>query len=225
MKKLLIIAVLLAATVSAHAETLVSTTGFVPPVSTVVALHTLFADHMVLQRDQPVAVFGTAGPGGNVLVSFAGQSKPTTADAQGQWSVTLNAMAMSTNPATMTVTGLNTLTVDDIVVGDVWVCSGQSNMDFVMGAYGSPIFPEDYNVPLVRHLGLSADPSLSLQTNVDFHPISNPSGDWLVNSPTGGFMTAAGFYFARKVHLETGVPIGLIRAHAIQTKYHTQLPA
>ena len=89
---------------------------------------------MVLQRDMPVSVYGKAEAGEKVAVAFAGQEKSTTADKDGQWSVKLDAMKASTTSVAMTVSGKNKLTVNDIVVGDVWVCSGQSNMDFNLRA-------------------------------------------------------------------------------------------
>lgn len=119
MKKLSIAIVLMLVSTSAHAD---------------VALNGIFTDHMVLQWDILASVYGTADPGEKVTVSFAGQSKSASADKDGKWSIKLDAMKACDKPAAMTVTGKNTLALDDILVGDVWVCSGQSNMDFAMGA-------------------------------------------------------------------------------------------
>jgi sialate O-acetylesterase len=85
-----------------------------------VTLNTIFDDHAVLQRDIPVSVYGKAEPGEKVTVAFAGQTKSATADKEGAWCVKLDAMRASSNSATMTVTGKNTLTLKDVVVGDVW---------------------------------------------------------------------------------------------------------
>jgi len=191
---------LLAFTVSARAD---------------VALHGLFTDHMVLQRDIPVAVYGLADPGEKISVSFAGQRKSATADKDGHWSVALDAMKAWPRPADMTVAGKNRLTLEDILVGDVWVCSGQSNMDFCPGSYGGPYDVKDFELPLVRHFHMPGLQSLQPQTSVE---IRSPSGivkqrRWVVCSPkTGNHITAVGLYFARKVNLETGIPIGLIKS-------------
>ena len=89
-----------------------------------VKLNPIFDDHAVLQRDIPVSVYGMAEPGEKVTVAFAGQTKSATADKDGAWCVKLAAMKACTNSATMTVTGKNKLTLNDVVVGDVWICSG-----------------------------------------------------------------------------------------------------
>lgn len=198
MKKLSIITVLMFLTVPAYAD---------------VALHGLFTDHMVLQRDMPAAVYGMADPGEKVTVSFAGQSKAATADRAGSWMVKLDAMKACAKPAAMTVAGKNKLALTDIVVGDVWVCSGQSNMGFAMGAYGSPYVAKHFELPLVRQFHVVGAPSMSLKTSVKGNTRVDKLGRWLVcTKKSGNHFCAVGVYFARKVHLETGVPIGLIKA-------------
>ena len=178
-----------------------------------VTLNGIFTDHMVLQRDIPVSVYGRAAPGEKVSVSFASQKKSATAAKDGRWMVKLDAMKAAKKSAAMTVAGKNKLTLTDIVVGDVWVCSGQSNMGFAMGAYGSPYVPKHFDLPLVRQFHVSSPPSMSLKTSVKGNTHGNKSGNWLVCSPkTGNRFCAVGVYFARKVHMETGIPIGVIKA-------------
>ena len=92
-----------------------------------VSLPSIFGSHMVLQRDQKDRVWGKASPGEQVNVRIADQSKTTTADAGGKWSVTLDPLPAG-GPHKLTVEGKNTVTFDDVLVGEVWVCSGQSNM-------------------------------------------------------------------------------------------------
>jgi sialate O-acetylesterase len=87
----------------------------------------LFGDHMVLQREMPVPVWGTAAPGEAVTVSIAGQSAAAVADAQGKWMVKLKPLKAG-GPFEMTVKGNNTITLTDVLVGEVWLCGGQSNM-------------------------------------------------------------------------------------------------
>jgi sialate O-acetylesterase len=91
----------------------------------------IFTDHMVLQRDTPVPVWGWADPGASVRVSFGGQEKTATADADGRWLVRLDAMPASAEPRALKISSAGaTRTLDDVLVGDVWLASGQSNMGF-----------------------------------------------------------------------------------------------
>jgi sialate O-acetylesterase len=180
----------------------------------------IFADHMVLQRDLPVSVYGLAEPGEEVTVDFAGQKKSGTTGKDGGWTVKLDAMKACTDPATMTVTGKNTLVLSDVVVGDVWICSGQSNMDFTPGAYSGPNDPKpydekDFDFPLLRQFHLVNEPSMRPESAVKVNRgngTSEESAAWLPCKPTTGTrFTAVGLYFGRKLQMETGVPIGLIK--------------
>ncbi|HQL51874.1 MAG TPA: sialate O-acetylesterase, partial [Kiritimatiellia bacterium] len=101
-------------------------------VSADVSLPNVFNHNMVLQRGQPVPVWGWAAPGEQVTVSFAGQSKKTVAGQDGAWRLALEALQASADPATFTVSGANTVTFTNVVVGEVWFCSGQSNMEWRM---------------------------------------------------------------------------------------------
>jgi sialate O-acetylesterase len=93
-----------------------------------VTVPTMFSDHAVLQREMPVPVWGTASPGEEVTVEFDGQSKSTTADGGGDWLVYLDPMPASIAPGFMEITGNNVIVVSDVQVGEVWIGSGQSNM-------------------------------------------------------------------------------------------------
>ena len=205
MKNLSVLTALLLATVSANAD---------------VKLNPIFDDHAVLQRDIPVSVYGTAEPGEKVTVAFAGQTQSASADKEGAWCVKLAAMKASTTPAVMMVSGKNKLTLNDVVVGDVWICSGQSNMDFTPGAYHTALDPQpydekDFDVPLLRQFHLINEPSMRPETDVKVNRgngTSEESATWLpCKLTTGNRFTAVGLYFGRKLQLETGVPIGLIK--------------
>ena len=98
------------------------------PLAAEVQLAEVFADNMVLQRDKPVPVWGWAAPGESIQVSFADQHQSATADSEGAWKITLNPMPATAQPQALTVTGTNTVTVQNVLVGDVWLCAGQSNM-------------------------------------------------------------------------------------------------
>ncbi|MEI6233076.1 MAG: sialate O-acetylesterase [Planctomycetota bacterium] len=191
MKKLFALIILLCVTMSAYAE---------------VVLNGVFADHMVLQRDIPVSLYGVAAPGEKVTVAFAGQEKSATADKEGAWSVKLDAMKVSTTPAAMTVSEKNKITLNDIVIGDVWICSGQSNMEWVLGACNRPDDLKQANFPLIRLFQMRGVVSSQPRTEVRCFPWAPCTPQSVENFP------AVGFYFGRKVHQETGIPLGLIRS-------------
>jgi len=170
-----------------------------------VTLHGLFTDHMVLQREMPVAVYGKAAPGEKIIVTFAGQEKTAITDKTGKWGVKLDALKASTNAATLSIAGKNKLTLSDVVVGDVWVCAGQSNMEYLLGNCGRPDDVKDANYPLLRQFNVPHNFAGWRQTDV--------KGNWVSCTPqTAGNFTAVGYYFSRKIYRETGVPIGLIRS-------------
>ena len=98
------------------------------PLSATVKLPALISDHMVLQQGIPVRIWGTADPDARIVVELAGQKQTATSDAQGQWRAMLDPMPATEQPLTLTVRGKNTLKITDILVGEVWLCSGQSNM-------------------------------------------------------------------------------------------------
>jgi len=103
-----------------------------------------FTSHMVLQCDQMVPVWGTAEPGEKVTVEFAGQKKLVKAGADGKWRADLDAMAVSAEGRVLTVSGSHTaqpIKLDDVLVGEVWLCSGQSNMDFTVAKTEKYILP------------------------------------------------------------------------------------
>ena len=103
--------------------------GALPAATAAVECARLFTDHLVLQRDRPAPVWGTAAPGEPVTVEFAGQSHRTVADAAGHWRVTLAPLAASFEPRSLAVRGAaNSLVFSDVLVGEVWFCSGQSNI-------------------------------------------------------------------------------------------------
>src|SRR5579862_7120051 len=100
-------------------------------------LHPLFSDHVVLQRGVKVPVWGWSTPGTKVTVTFSGQTRTAVAQPDGKWMVLLSAMPVSAEPRTLTVSSTadnQNVTVQDVLVGDVWLCSGQSNMEMGIGA-------------------------------------------------------------------------------------------
>ena len=93
-----------------------------------VKLSTVFGDGMILQREMPVPIWGTADPDEKVTVSFAGQNVSTQADAKGQWLLRLAPLETSQDKQTLTIKGTNEISLKNVLVGEVWLCSGQSNM-------------------------------------------------------------------------------------------------
>ena len=191
MKKLLMSAILSFATLSAYAD---------------VTLNGVFTDRMVLQRDIPVSVYGAADPGEQVIVVFSGQEKSVTAGRDGTWSIKLDAMKVSSNAVAMTVAGKNKITVNDILVGDVWVCSGQSNMEWTLRNCNRPEDLKQANFPLIRLFQMRGVVASHPRTEVSCFAWAPCTPQSVENFP------AVGYYFGRKVHQETGVPLGLIRS-------------
>ena len=164
------------------------------------------SDHMVLQREKPVAVWGWADAGESVTVAFAGQSKTATAGADGKWMLKLDALKASAEPRTLVVTGKDghKLEVKDVLVGEVWLGSGQSNM--AMNVQSSNNFAAEKvaaNFPLIRHYQESSGPSEL--------PLPEGKGTWKACTPdnVGGF-SAVLYFFGREIHKEVGVPVGLV---------------
>jgi len=176
------------------------------PARAEVRLAAVFGDHMVLQRDMPVPVWGWAEPGEAVTVTFGGQTVRTDAGAAGQWMVRLAAMPANTTPQDLVVQGSNTMTLGDILVGDVWLCSGQSNMEWGLGACHAPEDVRAANHPLIRHF--------KVHVNFQPAPVTDPrTSGWQASRPDNiHWNTAVGYYFARRIHEETGVPIGILNS-------------
>lgn len=165
-----------------------------------------FGNHMVLQRDKVVPVWGWSAPGETVEVWFHNQTKKTKADKRGQWKISLNPETAG-GPYQLTVTGANRITLTDVLIGDVWICSGQSNMEMNVGSSANAEQEiQSANFPQIRHIKIPNAISGTPESDI-------ASGAWQVASPeTVGNFTGVGYFFARKVHQETGVPIGLINA-------------
>ncbi|MEM6645440.1 MAG: sialate O-acetylesterase [Bacteroidota bacterium] len=175
-----------------------------PPASDV-QLPALFSDHMVLQRDMPIPVWGTASPGGLVTVSLDGNTRTAVASSDGAWQVDLPTMDVS-GPHTLTVMGTDTTTFSDVLIGDVWVGSGQSNMYWeVRQSADADAEIAAASYPNLRIFDVGLDASMVEQDDVT-------SDGWMAVTPeTIARFSAVAYYFGREVHQEMDVPIGLIR--------------
>lgn len=165
----------------------------------------LFKDHMVLQRDRPIHIWGFGSPGESVRVSLAHLTGKTQVAQDGRWNCTLDPLPATSTPIELKISANNEIVIKDILVGDVWLCSGQSNMEWGLGGCDATEDIQSANFPLIRHFGVEANFASTPQQNV--------KGEWTLCSPkTAPGFTAVGFYFARRVHQETGIPIGLLRS-------------
>jgi sialate O-acetylesterase len=169
-----------------------------------IRLPKLFTDHMVLQRNKPINVWGWANASEKITVQFNHQTKTTTAAENGKWMVQLDAENAG-GPFVMNIKAKNAITINDVLVGEVWVCSGQSNMEFtVRSSINAQQEMAAANYPMIHHFLVEKDVSAKPLDDIK-------AGDWKVCSPeTVGDFTAVGFYFARELYNQLKVPIGLI---------------
>jgi sialate O-acetylesterase len=157
---------------------------------------------MVLQQGTPVRIWGSAATGEQVTVALAGQQAAGTTDAQGRWQVQLAPLAAG-GPHVMTVTGANVVTVTNILVGEVWVAAGQSNMQMALNAVNRPDEIASADWPQIRAFNVARD--------ADIVPREDAAGAWQTCSPkTVGDFSAAAYFFARELHRHLNVPVGII---------------
>jgi sialate O-acetylesterase len=174
-----------------------------------VKLPALISDNMVLQQGRRVAIWGTADAGEQVTVSLGEQEQLTTADAAGQWKVGLAPLKKG-GPFELTVAAKNTITIHNVLVGEVWVCSGQSNMDFSLLSHGGSGGVRD-----AEREAAAANYSLLrlflVKKAVAGKPQTDVQGQWVVASPaTVGSFAAVGYFFGRDLYRAMKFPVGLI---------------
>lgn len=179
-----------------------------------ITLPKILGHNMVLQQQKKVDVWGTASPNEKISVSFAGQSKNTVAGKSGNWSVKLNPMKASFEPREMTIKGNNTIVLKNILVGEVWLCSGQSNMEYAMRKYS------DYQTKTKGYHPPEDDLSNANNTNIriflDRRKYMDPSPEHLGWDNAMGRslvdFSAVAYYFAKDLYTKLHVPIGMISA-------------
>ena len=170
-----------------------------------ISLPALFGNHMVVQRDLPVHVWGTAEPGEAVEVEFRGQSASTAAAEDGRWEVYLEPGSVG-GPFDLAIAGSNQIEFNDVHVGEVWVGSGQSNM----------VWPLRRSRDAEQEIAAAQHPEIryfKVALNTSDTRLDDVEGEWLVVSPeTAGEFSGVGYFFARHLHKQLGVPMGIIQS-------------
>lgn len=165
-----------------------------------------FGDHMVLQRDMPIKVWGEANPGKRVVVELDGKRVSTRADKSGRWEANLPEFAAG-GPYVMKVkSGKETIEYSDVLVGEVWLCSGQSNMEWrLRDVRNADVEVANADYPMMR--------SFNVVQAMNYTPQDNLNGAWQVCSPaTAHDFSAVAYFFALNVHTQTGIPVGFINS-------------
>ncbi len=179
----------------------------IAPLRAELQLPHFFSEGMVLQRERDAAIWGTATAGAEVTVTFKGKSASATSDDQGRWRAAIATGAADAEGATLTVSGDDgKVEIADVLVGEVWFASGQSNMVFTMErnpAYADLISAT--NLPQLRFFNAPLVTAVEPQTDIE--------GAWQASTPetVPGF-SAVAFFFARKLHLDLGIPVGVIKS-------------
>ena len=184
-----------------------------------VKLPSILGSHMVLQQGEPVPVWGWADPGEEVTVTFHGNKASAKASSDGNWQVKLPSMKANAKGADLVVKGSNEIKLEDVLVGEVWLCSGQSNMEWTVSRSANA--KEEIakgKHPLIRHVKVPHRPSDKPENDVK-------TGGWQLCSPsTVANFTAVGYYFARHLQQEIKVPIGLIGSNWGGTRIEPWVP-
>jgi sialate O-acetylesterase len=169
-----------------------------------VQLPKIFGDNMVLQRDREIVIWGWADPKEKITIQFNKQTKMVVTGKDGKWKLGLSPEAAG-GPYQLVVKGKNSITFSNVLVGEVWICSGQSNMEWsVRNSNNAPTEISQGNFPTIRHFKVPNTIASSPQSDIK-------GGDWKVCTPeTVGDFTAVGYFFARELTHELNVPVGLI---------------
>jgi sialate O-acetylesterase len=180
-----------------------------------VVLAPLFTDNAVLQRGKPIPVWGAADPGEEVSVTLGDDTVTTQANTDGRWSVRLKSREATSVPASLAVSGKNRIVLQNILIGEVWLAAGQSNMAFVLSRgqnAAHEIASADY--PLIRHFSvphLISSKPLSIGENGAWPGNKSGKSAWMVATPANaGNFSAVGYFFARELVKELNIPIGII---------------
>ncbi|TGE26079.1 sialate O-acetylesterase [Hymenobacter aquaticus] len=183
---------------------------------------------MVLQREKPLPIWGWAAPGEEVTVQLAGQQQRTTTDAAGHWRVTLQPLPASDKPADLVITGRNTIRLRDILVGEVWLASGQSNMEYTMRKNSKVTLPPGADTGPLTELERAHNPALRIFL-VNRKELSKPDSlhrGWSIaqDSALRSF-SAPAYFFAQELYAHLRVPIGMISSAVPGSRIEPWIPA
>jgi sialate O-acetylesterase len=180
-----------------------------------IKLPAIISDHMILQQNAKVALWGWAAPGEEVTITNSWNKKAVklTADATGKWLTYINT-AKAGGPYTLTFTGKNTIEVKDVLCGEVWLASGQSNMEFFIGKTPNPSYTGVTNYEEVMKDSEHPDiRTIDVPNKVADEPQTDFKGEWkLCNAKTIDTFSAVAYFFAREINKATGYPVGIINA-------------
>ncbi|WP_255025357.1 sialate O-acetylesterase [Coprobacter tertius] len=177
-----------------------------PLINAQIKLPGIFSNNMVMQRNSPVKIWGTADKKEPVEITFKGEKYKTRANSKGEWQVTLPAMSHG-GPFTLEIKGKkNTITLQNIMIGDIWLCSGQSNMEWpVSFALNGKEEIKSADYPNIR--------LYNVPQKMEIVPMNNINAKWEPCSPeTAGNFSAVAYFFARDIYRETGIPLGVINS-------------
>jgi sialate O-acetylesterase len=185
---------------------LLAALAILPAARADVKLPAVISDHMVMQSGVEVPIWGWAEPGEEVAVTFAGQTKTTKADGGGKWAVKLDKLKSGAEAQSLTAKGKNTISVADVLIGEVWLGSGQSNMAMQVSRANEPEKEAaEAKFPAIRVFTESSGAAAAAQ--------ENGQGAWVVCDPaTVGRFSATAYFFGRELHKALGVPVGLINS-------------
>lgn len=179
-----------------------------------VVLPKILGNNMVLQRNTPVPIWGTAAIGEKIVITFANQTKTALPDQSGKWTVVLGPLSASTQPETLTISGTNTIKLNNILVGEVWLCSGQSNMQYEMRKNTKVAKPDtSTSYSPVDELERAYNPEIRIflvtQKNLG-KPDSSHSGWDIAEGNALRDFSAAGYFFGKNLNHDLNVPVGII---------------
>lgn len=177
-----------------------------------ILLPKIIGSNMVLQRDKPLPIWGWAAPGERVTLKFGKQTKQTIADSSGFWKVLLSPLKMSDKPAKMIISGANTITLDNILVGEVWLCSGQSNMEYPMKLKPRYLKPSRGIDLAEQELKTANNPNIRIflvEKKLSTPDVTSKGWDIAKDSALMQF-SAIGYFFGKELYKELNVPVGII---------------
>lgn len=180
-----------------------------------ITLPKILGNNMVLQRNQAVPIWGFASSGEKVIVNFGNQTKTFVTDAKGNWKVMLDPMAASEKPLTLTISGTNTIKLENILIGEVWFCSGQSNMEYTMRKNSKVVKTDSSKNSPIDELQRAKNPNIRIflvtQKNM-LKPDATHEGWSVARDSALRSFSAPAYFFAKELCSKLHVPIGMISA-------------